>query len=124
MFEIICSYYKKKNPDKYKRQFSQYVENNIEPNGLADLYAKVHAAIRKDPSSAPKKPFDKTKIKHKEKQKRMTLEEKRANRLAKIQKLKEANAAAAAASAATAPATTTNTTTAMQVDAPKTQAAK
>jgi len=112
-----------KNPDKYKRQFSQYIENNVEPNGLEDLYGKVHAAIRKDPSPAPKKQFDKSKIKQKEKekvkgqQKRMTLAERRANRLAKIHKMQEATAAAAAAAAAT-----TNATTGMQVDAPKTEA--
>jgi large subunit ribosomal protein L5e len=36
--------------DAYKRQFSRYVKAGIKADDLESLYAKVHAAIRKDPA--------------------------------------------------------------------------
>jgi large subunit ribosomal protein L5e len=38
----------------YAERFSQYVKNEIEPDGLEDLYKAVHKAIRADPSPAHK----------------------------------------------------------------------
>jgi len=81
---------KEKDPEKYNKHFSKYIENNIEPDGLQDLYHKVHAAIRKDPSPAPKKAVDKTKFKVRPKQEPMSLDQRRANRLAKIQAMQQA----------------------------------
>ena len=36
-------------PEKYQSHFSAYIKEGIEPDGLEDLYKKVHAAIRADP---------------------------------------------------------------------------
>ncbi|KAK3957048.1 60S ribosomal protein L5 [Pseudoneurospora amorphoporcata] len=46
--------------ERYKSQFNRYIENDVEADGLEDLYAEAHAAIREDPfkkveSDAPKK---------------------------------------------------------------------
>ncbi|KAK3351964.1 putative 5S rRNA binding ribosomal protein [Neurospora tetraspora] len=46
--------------ERYKSQFNRYIEDDIEADGLEDLYAEAHAAIREDPfkkaeSEAPKK---------------------------------------------------------------------
>jgi len=40
----------KENPEKYKKQFSQYLANGIGPADLEPLYTKVHAAIRANPA--------------------------------------------------------------------------
>jgi len=53
----ISDYMKKletENPDKYNKQFAQYVKEGITPDGLEHLYQKIHRAIRKDPSAPPK----------------------------------------------------------------------
>ena len=46
--------------ERFKSQFSGYIEDDVEADGLEDLYAEAHAAIREDPfkkaeSDAPKK---------------------------------------------------------------------
>ncbi|KAK3377702.1 putative 5S rRNA binding ribosomal protein [Podospora didyma] len=46
--------------ERYKSQFSKYTEDDIEADGLEELYAEAHKAIREDPfkkyeSDAPKK---------------------------------------------------------------------
>ena len=43
--------------DNYKKHFSRYIEEGIEPDGIEDVLAEVHAAIRKDPTAAAKKEF-------------------------------------------------------------------
>ncbi|CAB4069393.1 RP-L5e [Lepeophtheirus salmonis] len=45
-------------PEAYKRQFSQYIKHGVTPSSMEDMYAKAHAAIRKDPTR-PKKPVKK-----------------------------------------------------------------
>jgi large subunit ribosomal protein L5e len=42
------------NPDKYAKLFSKYVENEIEGDGVEEMYKNAHAAIRADPSYTPK----------------------------------------------------------------------
>lgn len=42
-------------PKTYARQFSGYIANNIGPDDIEAVYAKAHAAIRKDPSFVPTK---------------------------------------------------------------------
>lgn len=37
-------------PDKYQSHFSSFVKEEVEPEGLAKIYADAHAAIRADPS--------------------------------------------------------------------------
>ncbi|XP_076915994.1 large ribosomal subunit protein uL18-like [Bidens hawaiensis] len=40
-------------PEKYQTRFSQYLKEGVAPDNLEELYKKVHAAIRADPT--PKK---------------------------------------------------------------------
>jgi len=39
------------DPDRYKKQFAEYIKAGVKPGDLEALYKKVHAAIRKDPSA-------------------------------------------------------------------------
>ena len=41
-------------PEKYARQFKSYVDAEIDPEDLEDLYKEVHAAIREDPVAVKK----------------------------------------------------------------------
>jgi len=64
----IAEYMKKlkeANPEKYSKHFSQYISAGIEGEGLEKLYHFVHSAIRRNPSTAPKKKIDKKTIKTK-----------------------------------------------------------
>merc|ERR1712158_130032 len=49
------------NEEAFKRQFSRYLKNGIDSEGIEDMYVKAHAAIRADPASKPaaKKEVDK-----------------------------------------------------------------
>merc|ERR1711988_430567 len=50
-------------PEEYEKKFSKYVENDVEADGLEDLYLAVHKAIRENPEHVPtekKKPEDLT----------------------------------------------------------------
>jgi large subunit ribosomal protein L5e len=40
--------------DSYKRQFSKYISNNIQPDNIEEMYKKAHAAIRENPAYEPK----------------------------------------------------------------------
>ncbi|CAG0889906.1 unnamed protein product [Cyprideis torosa] len=62
--------------EAYKKQFSRYIKLGIGHNDLEDMYKRAHEAIRKDPSSAPKK--DKSKVKPKRwNQKKITRDQKK-----------------------------------------------
>ncbi|GFY81288.1 ribosomal protein L5 B [Actinidia rufa] len=37
-------------PEKYQSQFSMYIKRGLEPDGIEEMYKKVHAAIRADPT--------------------------------------------------------------------------
>ncbi|PSS35749.1 60S ribosomal protein, partial [Actinidia chinensis var. chinensis] len=37
-------------PEKYQSQFSMYVKRGLDPDGIEEMYKKVHAAIRADPT--------------------------------------------------------------------------
>ncbi|ETO04559.1 60S ribosomal protein L5-like protein, partial [Reticulomyxa filosa] len=53
----VADYMKKlqtDNPDKYNKQFSQFVKEGVTSDNLEQLIRKTHAAIRKDPSKLPK----------------------------------------------------------------------
>uniref|UniRef100_A0A8B9WN52 Large ribosomal subunit protein uL18 n=1 Tax=Bos mutus grunniens TaxID=30521 RepID=A0A8B9WN52_BOSMU len=43
--------------DAYKKQFSQYIKNNVTPDMMEEMYKKAHAAIRENPvyEKKPKK---------------------------------------------------------------------
>merc|ERR1712066_163955 len=49
------------NEEAYKRQFSRYIKNGIDSEGIEEMYTKAHASIRADPAvkSAPPKEVDK-----------------------------------------------------------------
>lgn len=38
------------DPTKYEAHFSRYIKNNIEAEGVEDMYTKAHAKIRADPT--------------------------------------------------------------------------
>jgi large subunit ribosomal protein L5e len=42
---------------KYQEHFAKYIENDVEADGLEELYEKVHEKIREDPSPSEKKDF-------------------------------------------------------------------
>jgi len=52
----VAAYMKilEKDEKRYKAQFGRYIAKNIKPDDLEKLYASVHQAIRKDPSSKSK----------------------------------------------------------------------
>lgn len=37
-------------PEKYQSHFSEYIKKEIEPESIGEMYKKVHAAIRADPT--------------------------------------------------------------------------
>ncbi|KAK9284646.1 hypothetical protein L1049_023822 [Liquidambar formosana] len=37
-------------PEKYQSHFSEYIKRGIEPDGIEEMYKKVHAAIRANPT--------------------------------------------------------------------------
>jgi len=50
-------YLEEEDNTKYKQQFASYLDEEIEADGLEELYESVHEAIREDPSPAQKKDF-------------------------------------------------------------------
>mmetsp|Transcript_19821 Transcript_19821/g.46093 ORF Transcript_19821/g.46093 Transcript_19821/m.46093 type:complete len:306 (-) Transcript_19821:51-968(-) len=46
---------KEEDGETYSKLFSKYIEAGLDGESLEELYEKVHAAIRADPSPAPKK---------------------------------------------------------------------
>ncbi|WP_248792645.1 hypothetical protein, partial [Escherichia coli] len=38
-------------PEKYQTHFSEYIKKGIEADGIEELYRKVHAGIRADPTT-------------------------------------------------------------------------
>uniref|UniRef100_A0A672TXZ5 Ribosomal protein L5 n=1 Tax=Strigops habroptila TaxID=2489341 RepID=A0A672TXZ5_STRHB len=42
-------YLMEEDEDAYKKQFSQYIKNNLTPDGMEEMYKKAHAAIRDNP---------------------------------------------------------------------------
>jgi large subunit ribosomal protein L5e len=45
--------------ENYQKHFARYIENDLEADDLEELYEKVHAAIREDPSRETAAPFTK-----------------------------------------------------------------
>jgi large subunit ribosomal protein L5e len=50
-------YLEEEDNTKYQSQFAAYIENEIEADGLEELYEGVHEKIREDPSPSEKKSF-------------------------------------------------------------------
>uniref|UniRef100_A0A7S2JWI3 Large ribosomal subunit protein uL18 C-terminal eukaryotes domain-containing protein n=1 Tax=Leptocylindrus danicus TaxID=163516 RepID=A0A7S2JWI3_9STRA len=51
-------YLEEEDNQKYQEQFKIYIENDVEADGLEELYEEVHEKIREDPSAAEKKAFE------------------------------------------------------------------
>lgn len=65
-FVFYMQLLKDDEPEKYQSHFSGLLKEGIEADGLADMYTKVHAAIRADPAAQKtekKKPAEKRKWK-------------------------------------------------------------
>jgi len=50
-------YLEEEDNTKFQEQFAHYISNDIEMDGLEELYESVHEAIREDPSPSEKKDF-------------------------------------------------------------------
>jgi len=84
-------YLEEEDNQKYQEHFAKYIENDMEADGLEELYEEVHEKIREDPSPAEKKDFSPDKsFKRKAK---LTLDERKAavqaKKDAKIAELEE-----------------------------------
>ncbi|WVY96347.1 hypothetical protein V8G54_028498 [Vigna mungo] len=88
----VASYMKsliEDEPEKYQTHFSEYIKRGIEPDGLEELYKKVHAAIRADPTF--KKSEKEPPKEHKRYNlKKLTYEERKAKLVARLQALNSA----------------------------------
>lgn len=74
-------YLEEEDNQKYQEHFASFIANDVEADGLEELYEAVHAAIREDPSPAAKKDFSPDK-QYKRKAK-LTHDERKANVQAK-----------------------------------------
>lgn len=81
--------------ERYKSQFQQYIDDDIEADGLEDLYIEAHKAIREDPfKKAEGEGSKKTKEEWKEiskkyKPKKLTFDERKARVQERIAELRE-----------------------------------
>ncbi|KAK9697556.1 hypothetical protein RND81_08G044800 [Saponaria officinalis] len=88
----IASYMKtliEDEPEKYQSHFSEYIKRGIEADDMEELYKKVHAAIRADPTvKKSEKPAPKE---HKRfNAKKLTYEERKAKLVERLNKLNAA----------------------------------
>jgi large subunit ribosomal protein L5e len=75
--------------EKYKRQFSNYIEDEISSDSLEDMYKQAHEKIREDPSFTPtekRQNYDESK---KYKMKKLSKEERKGRIQEKMQKIQE-----------------------------------
>lgn len=85
MGEHIADYMREMEEDdeeNYQKHFAFYLENDLEADDLEELYEKVHAAIREDPSRAPAVEFSSIDKSFKKTPKK-SYEERKADALAK-----------------------------------------
>jgi len=81
--------------ERYKGQFQKYIDDEVEAEGLEELYTEAHAAIREDPfkkhdSGAPKKSKEEWKKESlKYRQKKLTKAQREKNVQERIAKLRE-----------------------------------
>ncbi|WMV36073.1 hypothetical protein MTR67_029458 [Solanum verrucosum] len=76
-------------PEKYQTHFSEYIKKGLEADGLEEMYKKVHAAIRADPS--PKKSEKQPPKQHKRYNlKKLTYEERKAKLIERLNALNSA----------------------------------
>lgn len=75
--------------EKYKRQFSKYLEDDMTSDSLEDMYKEAHEKIREDPSPQPTQKKDNYDESKKYKQKKLTREERKARVQEKLKKIQE-----------------------------------
>ncbi|XP_038679077.1 60S ribosomal protein L5-like [Tripterygium wilfordii] len=76
-------------PEKYQSQFSDYIKKGIDPDNVEELYKKVHAAIRADPTI--KKTEKQQPKEHKRYNlKKLTYEERKAKLIERLEALNSA----------------------------------
>ncbi|XP_059297786.1 large ribosomal subunit protein uL18-like isoform X1 [Lycium ferocissimum] len=76
-------------PEKYQSQFSLYIKSGLEADNLEEMYKKVHAAIRADPS--PKKSGKQPPKQHKRYNlKKLTYDERKARLIERLNALNAA----------------------------------
>ncbi|KAA8527235.1 hypothetical protein F0562_034668 [Nyssa sinensis] len=76
-------------PEKYQSHFSEYTKRGIEPDGIEEVYKKVHAAIRANPT--PKKSEKQPPKEHKRYNlKKLTYEERKAKLIERLNALNSA----------------------------------
>jgi len=93
MGEHVADYMREMMEDDeemFKRHFSQYIDEGIEADDIEELFEKVHAAIREDPSREKKEAFTDIDKSHRRQIKR-TYEERRKAIAAKKAKLASAD---------------------------------
>ncbi|EHB05160.1 60S ribosomal protein L5 [Heterocephalus glaber] len=63
--DYMC-YLMEENEDAYKKQFSQYIKNNVTPDMMEEMYKKAHATIQENPvyEKKPKREVKKKKWNH------------------------------------------------------------
>ncbi|KAM7501664.1 hypothetical protein LguiB_000568 [Lonicera macranthoides] len=73
-------------PERYQTHFSEYIKREIEPDSIEEMYKKVHAAIRADPT--PKKIVKEPPKEHKRYNlKKLTYEERKAKLIERLNAL-------------------------------------
>lgn len=76
-------------PEKYQSHFSEYIKRGIEPDGIEEMYKKVHASIRADPT--PKKSEkEPPKVHKRHNLKKLTYEERKAKLIERLNALNSA----------------------------------
>ncbi|CAL5439786.1 unnamed protein product [Camellia sinensis] len=80
-------------PEKYQSHSVEYIKRGIEPNGIEELYKKVHAAIRADPTQMKSEKGPHKQHKRVYNLKKLTSDERKASL---IERLNALNAAAGA----------------------------
>ncbi|CAL9040529.1 unnamed protein product [Musa banksii] len=78
-------------PEKYQAHFSDYIKRNVGPDDMEDLYKKVHAAIRADPSTV-KSTKEPPKEHKRYNLKKLTYEERKAKLIDRLNALNSATA--------------------------------
>ncbi|XXG87215.1 hypothetical protein AAC387_Pa11g1958 [Persea americana] len=76
-------------PEKYQSQFSEYIKKGIEADDMEELYKKVHAAIRADPT-AKKSEKEPPKTHKRFNLKKLTYEERKAKLIERLNALNSA----------------------------------
>jgi len=78
------------DPEKYRKQFSQYLKAEVSPEDIEKMWAATHKAIREDPTHKPKP--KKEGVKHKRHQQAKKNLKQRKNRIKQIMAAQEAAA--------------------------------